>query len=400
MKVQRDLTTILYILVSGIYLIVGARSFARAPDTPETGYFYLIGLITWVVATLVWMQQSQIQASSTSDTKNSGEETLGSHRAARISYLMSIGFMSICSVDATFSSAEGTLSSRILPICQFISAIITPCLFLHCFLIFPVEKKFIQRHTWMLKAPLPSGDCSVSLNLHFLFAWARLYPRVFHDTVISSGKHHHRISFYLFDCWSAVTPTYLFRRTVRLPTPSSAMVAAWNCCGDIPPSYFHDNSTVLGGLDSLHPLLGLHVVPYPNLLCHSDYSAPVDEYRTHHQSQRCVHACQRVCARHLSVKYPRTYHVFPYGCTFSNGDSDIGAYCGCALCARQDTHSEGNRPGIRPRGVQLPSNPFGVKPNAPLDPRFGNLSGYLAPPSYESDTHQSRGRDVSRVRLL
>ena len=152
MKVQRDLTTILYILVSGIYLIVGARSFARAPDTPETGYFYLIGLITWVVATLVWMQQSQIQASSTSDTKNSGEETLGSHRAARISYLMSIGFMSICSVDATFSSAEGTLSSRILPICQFISAIITPCLFLHCFLIFPVEKKFIQRHTWVLKA--------------------------------------------------------------------------------------------------------------------------------------------------------------------------------------------------------------------------------------------------------
>ena len=152
MKVQRDLTTILYILVSGIYLIVGARSFARAPDTPETGYFYLIGLITWVVATLVWMQQSQIQASSTSDTKNSGEETLGSHRAARISYLMSIGFMSICSVDATFSSAEGTLSSRILPICQFVSAIITPCLFLHCFLIFPVEKKFIQRHTWMLKA--------------------------------------------------------------------------------------------------------------------------------------------------------------------------------------------------------------------------------------------------------
>ena len=43
MKIQRDLTTILYILASGIYLIVGARSFARAPDTPETGYFYLIG---------------------------------------------------------------------------------------------------------------------------------------------------------------------------------------------------------------------------------------------------------------------------------------------------------------------------------------------------------------------
>ena len=92
MKIQRDLTTTLYILASGIYLIVGARSFARAPDTPETGYFYLIGLITWVVATLVWMQQSQSQVSSESDAKNRGEETLRSHRAVRISYLMSIGF--------------------------------------------------------------------------------------------------------------------------------------------------------------------------------------------------------------------------------------------------------------------------------------------------------------------
>ena len=69
MRIQRDLTTTLYILASGIYLIVGARSFARAPDTPETGYFYLIGLITWVVATLVWMQQSQSQVPSEPDAK-------------------------------------------------------------------------------------------------------------------------------------------------------------------------------------------------------------------------------------------------------------------------------------------------------------------------------------------
>ena len=83
MKLQRDLTTIFYILASGVYLIIGARSFARAPDTLETSYFYLLGLVTWVLATLVWMQ-------------------LTDNRAARISYLMSIGFMSICSVDATF----------------------------------------------------------------------------------------------------------------------------------------------------------------------------------------------------------------------------------------------------------------------------------------------------------
>ena len=151
MKLQRDLTTLFYILGSGIYLIVGARSFARAPDTPETGYFYLIGLITWVVATLVWMQQSQSQVSSETDASDGVDKALRSHRAVRISYLMSIGFMSMCSVDATFSITEGTLSSRIVPICQFVSATITPCLFLHCFLIFPAEKQFVQRHAWLLK---------------------------------------------------------------------------------------------------------------------------------------------------------------------------------------------------------------------------------------------------------
>ena len=172
MRIQRDLTTTLYIFASGIYLIVGARSFARAPDTPETGYFYLIGLITWVVATLVWMQQSQSQVPSESDAKHSGEETLRSHRAVRISYLMSIGFMSICSVDATFSIAEGTLSSRIVPICQFVSATITPCLFLHCFLIFPAEKQFVQRHAWFLKLLYVPGIALCFVISFFYLAWA------------------------------------------------------------------------------------------------------------------------------------------------------------------------------------------------------------------------------------
>ena len=178
MKIQRDLTTILYILASGIYLIVGARSFARAPDTPETGYFYLIGLITWVVATLVWMQQSQSQVSSESDAKSRREETLGSHRAVQISYLMSIGFMSICSVDATFSTTEGTLSSRIVPICQFVSATITPCLFLHCFLIFPAEKQFVQRNTWLLKLLYVPG-IALCLSISFFYLRGQDYTREF-----------------------------------------------------------------------------------------------------------------------------------------------------------------------------------------------------------------------------
>lgn len=172
MKIQRDLTTILYILASGIYLIIGARSFARAPDTPETGYFYLIGLVTWVVATLVWMQQSQGQISSNSDGKERDDQALVSYRAVRISYLMSIGFMSICSVGATFSISEGTLSSRIVPISQFVSATITPCLFLHCFLIFPAEKQVVRRYPWLLKILYVPG---VALCLLTSFLYLRGY---------------------------------------------------------------------------------------------------------------------------------------------------------------------------------------------------------------------------------
>lgn len=188
MKIQRDLTTLFYILVSGLYLIAGARSFARAPDTPETGYFYLIGLITWVVATLVWMQQSQSQVSSRVKARNRSEETSRSNRAVRISYLMSIGFMSICSVDATFSRTEGTLSSLILPICQFVAATITPCLFLHCFLIFPTEKKLIQRHTWLLRLLYLPG-IALCLAASFFYLGGHDYTREFFLIQLSPLKN-------------------------------------------------------------------------------------------------------------------------------------------------------------------------------------------------------------------
>ena len=159
MKIQRDLTTVFYIAASGVYLIVGTRSFAEARDTPETSYFYLVGLLTWVVAALAWMQQPD-------------------NRAARISYLMSLGFMSACSVDATFSVNEGTLSSRIVPIAQFIAAAILPCLFLHCFAIFPSEKRIVQHHTWLLKILYVPGVVLV-FAMTFLYFSGQNYDREF-----------------------------------------------------------------------------------------------------------------------------------------------------------------------------------------------------------------------------
>lgn len=227
MKIQRDLTTILYIFVSGVYLIVGARSFARAPDTPETGYFYLIGLITWVVATLVWMQQSQSQTASKSDSKNRNEETSRSNRAARISYLMSIGFMSICSIDATFSSIEGTLSSRILPICQFLSTTITPCLFIHCFLILPVEKQCVQRHTWLLKALYIPG-IALCLGTSFFYLRGHDYTREFFMIQISPLENI--MTGFLFT-YSIVGHLLLLHTCFSAPSAAQRRQARWLLLG-------------------------------------------------------------------------------------------------------------------------------------------------------------------------
>ena len=227
MKIQRDLTTTLYILASGIYLIVGARSFARAPDTPETGYFYLIGLITWVVATLVWMQQSQSQVSSESDAKSRREETLGSHRAVQISYLMSIGFMSVCSVDATFSTTEGTLSSRIVPICQFITATITPCLFLHCFLIFPAEKQFVQHRGWLLKLLYVPG-IALCVVITFFYLSGHDYIREFF--LIKLSPLENVTTGFLF-AYSIAGQLLLLHTCFAAPSASQRRQARWLLLG-------------------------------------------------------------------------------------------------------------------------------------------------------------------------
>ena len=211
MKLQRDLTTIFYILASGVYLIIGARSFARAPDTLETSYFYLLGLVTWVLATLVWMQ-------------------LTDNRAARISYLMSIGFMSICSVDATFSIDERTMSSRILPIFQFLSATILPCLFLHCFLIFPVEKRVIQRHEWMLRLLYAPGIVLFSAMSFFYLGGNNYSRELFLVQFLQLPLLGDTISGFLFT-YSVAGQLLLLHSCFAAPSPSQSRQARWLLLG-------------------------------------------------------------------------------------------------------------------------------------------------------------------------
>ena len=71
-------------------------------------------------------------------------------RIVRLSYLMSLGFMNICFVDAEFSIGMHTLSSKIIPLYQFFSAAFLPCVFAHCFCVFPFEKRVIAKNRWLL----------------------------------------------------------------------------------------------------------------------------------------------------------------------------------------------------------------------------------------------------------
>ena len=208
MKIQRDLTTILYILASGTYLIIGARSFARAPDTSETIYFYLLGLIIWVLATFVWMQQAD-------------------NRAARISYLMSIGLMNICSVDATFSIHEGTLSSRIVPIAQFLAATILPCLFLHCFLVFPAEKKIAQRHRGVLKLLYVPG---IALWIAMSFFYLRRHDYVREFFLVQLPPLGNLTTGFLFT-YSIAGQLLLLHTCFAAPSPSQRRQARWLLLG-------------------------------------------------------------------------------------------------------------------------------------------------------------------------
>ena len=208
MKIQRDLTTLFYILISGTYLIAGAKSFARAPDTPETGYFYLLGLLTWLVATLVWMQQPD-------------------NRAARISYLMSIGFMSVCSVDATFSAADGALSDRIVPITQFATATILPCLFVHCFLIFPAEKRIVQCHPSLLKLLYVPG---IILCFTMVFRYLRGQDYVREFFLIQLQPVENICAVFLF-VYSVVGQLLLLHTCFAAPSASQRRQARWLLLG-------------------------------------------------------------------------------------------------------------------------------------------------------------------------
>ena len=165
-----------------------------------------------------------------------------------------------------------------MPICQFVSATITPCLFLHCFLIFPAEKQFVQRNTWLLKLLYVPG-IALCLSISFFYLRGQDYTREFFLIKLSPLEN---LTIGFLFVYSIAGQLLLLHTSFGAPSASQRRQARWLLfgivAGDIPISYLHDSTAFLGGLDFIRSLFGLYPVSHPNLLYHRDHPAPVDEY--------------------------------------------------------------------------------------------------------------------------
>ncbi|MFQ6040855.1 MAG: ATP-binding protein [Candidatus Poribacteria bacterium] len=127
-------------------------SFREAGNTGNA-YFYVIGIITWIMASLVLTAKPD-------------------DRIVRLSYLMSLGFMNVCFVDAEFSISMNNLSSKIIPIYQFFSAAFLPSVFAHCFCVFPFEKRVIAENRWLLFILyIPGGILFLLMEFFYLLGY-------------------------------------------------------------------------------------------------------------------------------------------------------------------------------------------------------------------------------------
>jgi hypothetical protein len=144
--------TAIFIFLSGTSIMVGAVSFGNAGNA-KNAYFYIIGVVTWIMASLVLMAKPD-------------------DRIVRLSYLMSLGLMNVCFVDAEFSIRMHNLSSKIIPLYQFFSAAILPCVFVHCFCVFPFEKHIIAKNKWLLFILyIPGGVLFLLMELFYLLGY-------------------------------------------------------------------------------------------------------------------------------------------------------------------------------------------------------------------------------------
>jgi len=140
--------TVFNILAGGIALIATVISYERASQ-PDAFYFYLIGIVTWIFALFIFISRPD-------------------NEAAHLSYLMSIGLMSACSVGAVFSVSEPGWQSRFAPIFHFVFAGFLPCLFLRCFAVFPSVKRFATNRFFKWWVYVPGAVLSIAMTISYL----------------------------------------------------------------------------------------------------------------------------------------------------------------------------------------------------------------------------------------
>ena len=139
--------TIFNIVIGGMAIVVAVISYGKT--SPGAIYFYLIGLFTWIfgLAILVIRPDDDI---------------------AQLLYLMSVGLLSACSVDATFSVTEPGWYSKFVPLFQFVSSAMLPCVFLRCFAVFPSIKQFGMSKLFRWFVYVPGIILSIVMSLAYL----------------------------------------------------------------------------------------------------------------------------------------------------------------------------------------------------------------------------------------
>jgi len=134
-NIRRFCYTILNIVLGGMALVAAIISHGRSSQ-PDALYFYLIGLFMWIFGLSVFISKPDDEV-------------------PRLLYLMSVGMMSVCSVDATFSANESGWVAKFVPLFQFAATAFLPCIFLRCYAVFPSVKRFAMNRffRWWVYAP-------------------------------------------------------------------------------------------------------------------------------------------------------------------------------------------------------------------------------------------------------
>jgi len=127
---------LLNIALGGIAFTATTLSYSRASGQPDATYFYIIGISSWIFASILFILKP-------------GDDF------AHLSYLMSLGLMSVCSANGIYGPEEQGWQARVVPLFHFSASVFLLCMFLRCFSTFPDRKWFADKKIfrWLVYTP-------------------------------------------------------------------------------------------------------------------------------------------------------------------------------------------------------------------------------------------------------